>query len=124
MATLYDKLGGEAAVTLAVDKFYERVLKDERVKHFFVGMDMDQQKSHQRDFLTYAFGGSAAYEGQSMREAHRRLVKEMNLSDHHFDAIAEDLVVTLKELGISQELIDEVAAIAGAPAHRNDVLNR
>jgi len=35
MATLFKKLGGRANVELAVDKFYDRVLQDDRIKHFF-----------------------------------------------------------------------------------------
>jgi truncated hemoglobin YjbI len=35
MASLYEKLGGKAAVEIAVDKFYGRVLIDERIKHSF-----------------------------------------------------------------------------------------
>ena len=59
-----------------------------------------------------------------MREVHRRLVEEMGLSDEHFDAFVEDLVETLKELGLSTELIKEAKAVAGAIEHRNDVLNK
>ncbi len=33
--TLYEQLGGADAVNLAVDKFYERVLQDDRIKHLF-----------------------------------------------------------------------------------------
>ncbi len=124
MSTLYDKLGGAAAVDLAVEKFYEKVLADQRVQHFFAHTDMNQQKKHQKDFMTYAFGGAPHWNGRTMREAHQGLVSEMGLTDSHFDAIAEDLVATLVELGIAQELIDEVVAIVGAAAHRNDVLNR
>ncbi len=124
MSTLFEKLGGSNAVTLAVDKFYERVLNDERVKHFFVGVDMAKQKAHQRAFLTYAFGGAGKYDGNTMRKAHQKLVEEQGLSGEHFDAIAEDLIATLQELGIPQNLIDEVAAIAGSPSHRRDVLNQ
>ncbi|NJM76081.1 MAG: group 1 truncated hemoglobin, partial [Acaryochloridaceae cyanobacterium RU_4_10] len=35
MTTLYDKLGGAVTVDLAVEKFYAKVLADERVQHFF-----------------------------------------------------------------------------------------
>jgi hypothetical protein len=38
--TLYDKLGGPAALEAAVDLFYEKVLADERLKHFFEGTNM------------------------------------------------------------------------------------
>jgi hemoglobin len=44
MKTLYEKLGGAAAVDLAVEKFYEKVLADERVQRFFTPTDMQQQK--------------------------------------------------------------------------------
>lgn len=74
MTTLFEKLGGAEAVDLAVDKFYERVLADDRVKHFFVDTDMEQQREHQKAFLTYAFGGSGEYNGRYMREAHQEMV--------------------------------------------------
>lgn len=124
MSTLYEKLGGAAAVDLAVEKFYEKVLADERVQRFFAHIDMQQQKQHQKAFMTYAFGGAEHWNGRPMRNAHKELVTEMGLSDSDFDAIAEDLVATLVELEVPQDLIDEVVQIVGSVAHRNDVLNR
>lgn len=124
MSTLYDKLGGAAAVELAVEKFYGKVLADERVRHFFAHTDMKKQKQHQKDFMTYAFGGAQHWNGRPMREAHKELVSQMGLTDMHFDAIAENLVATLVELEVPQPLIDEVVQIVGSMAHRNDVLNR
>lgn len=124
METLFDRLGGEASIELAVDKFYERVLSDERIKHFFDGVDMPKQRKHQRAFLTYAFGGTSNYNGRSMREAHKKLVEQRGLNSEHFDAVAENLIATLREMGVSDELIAEVAAIATAPQNKKDVLNR
>jgi truncated hemoglobin YjbI len=57
-----------------------------------------------------------------MRAAHKKLVEEKGLNDTHFDAIAELLAATLKDLGVGQGLIDEVMTIAGST--RNDVLNK
>ncbi|MFM7425424.1 MAG: group I truncated hemoglobin, partial [Elainella sp.] len=124
MTTLFDKLGGAAAVDLAVDKFYERVLNDDRIKHFFANVDMAKQRAHQKAFLTYAFGGTDQYNGRYMREAHRELVETQGLSSEHFDAVAENLMATLQELGVSAEIQAEVAAIAAAPQHKRDVLNQ
>ncbi|HIK14635.1 MAG TPA: group 1 truncated hemoglobin [Leptolyngbyaceae cyanobacterium M33_DOE_097] len=124
MTTLFEKLGGKAAVELAVDNFYDRVLKDDRVKHFFTDVDMNRQRAHQKAFLTYAFGGAPYYTGQTMRDAHKHVVDGMGLSSEHYDAVIEDLVLTLKELGISDELIGEVAAIAATPEHKRDILNQ
>lgn len=123
MTTLYEKLGGKDAVDIAVDKFYEHVLNDERIKHFFDSVDMEKQRGHQKAFLTYAFGGSSTYDGKMMREAHKHLVEEMGLKAEHFDAVVENFVITLQELGISDELVQEVGAVAAAPEHKMDVLN-
>lgn len=122
MSTLYERIGGEAAVDAAVDKFYDKVLADERIRHFFEGIDMKRQAAHQKLFLTYAFGGLPSYPGRNMRAAHRRLVEEKGLNDTHFDAVIENLAATLRELGVSDDLIAEVATIAETT--RADVLNR
>lgn len=122
MNTLYERLGGEAAVDAAVDKFYGKVLVDARIKHFFDGLDMDRQRRHMKVFMGYAFGGIPSYSGKSMRDTHRRLVEDMALSDSHFDAVMENLGDTLKELGVAHELIAEAATIVEAT--RDDVLNR
>jgi len=122
MSTLYERIGGEAAVDAAVDKFYVKVLADDRIKHFFEGIDMKRQAAHQKLFLTYAFGGRPDYPGRAMRAAHKRLVDDMGLSDEHFDAVIENLGATLKELGVADDLIAEAAGIAETT--RDDVLNR
>lgn len=121
-STLFEQLGGEAAVNAAVDIFYRKVLSDDRVKDFFDGVDMDKQIAKQKSFLTFAFGGPNNYTGKDMREAHRGLVEEKGLNNNHFDTIVELLGGTLKELGVSDELIGQVAAIAETT--RCDVLNK
>jgi len=120
-ASLYDRLGGTAAVNAAVDIFYRKVLADKRISRFFDGVDMDKQAAKQKAFLTMAFGGPNNYTGEDMRRGHAHLVKQ-GLNDSHFDAVVENLGATLKELGVSNALIGEVAAIAETT--RNDVLGR
>ncbi len=58
-----------------------------------------------------------------MREAHKHLVADRGLNSGHFDAVIENLVATLRDLGISEELIAEVSAIAAAPKNKRNVLN-
>jgi hemoglobin len=119
--SLFEQLGGEAAVDAAVDIFYRRVLNDHRINRFFDNTDMDQQAAKQKAFLTMAFGGPNNYSGTDMRTAHAKFVK-MGLDDSHFDAVVEDLAATLQELDIPEELIKQVAAVAETT--RNDVLGR
>lgn len=119
--TLYERIGGEAAVNAAVDIFYRKVLADYRINRFFDNTDMDKQLAKQKAFFTMAFGGPNNYTGQDMRNAHARLVK-MGLNSSHFDAVMEHLGATLTELNVPQELISEAAAIAEST--RNDVLGK
>ncbi len=120
--SLYERLGGEAAVNAAVDIFYRKVLADDRINYFFEGVDMDKQAAKQKAFLTFAFGGPNQYSGKDMRVGHRHLVQKLGLSDVHFDAVVENLAAVLTELGVSGDMIQEVAAIAETV--RNDVLDR
>ncbi|MFZ2725441.1 MAG: group 1 truncated hemoglobin [Methylococcaceae bacterium] len=120
-ASLFEQLGGSAAVDAAVDIFYRKVLEDYRINRFFGNTDMEKQAAKQKAFLTMAFGGPNNYSGQDMRTGHAHLVK-LGLSDSHFDAVIENLAATLTELGVSQDLINQVAAIAETT--RNDVLGR
>jgi hemoglobin len=119
--SLYAEIGGEGAVNVAVDIFYRKVLKDERIKHFFEGVDMDRQAAKQKAFLTMAFGGPHNYSGADMRRGHAHLVA-MGLNDSHFDAVMEHLGGTLTELNVPVNLIAQAAAIAEST--RNDILGK
>ncbi len=119
--SLYNQLGGEAAVNAAVDVFYRRVLADAYVVPFFEGVDMEKQAAKQKAFLTMAFGGPHNYTGKDMREGHRHLIK-MGLNDSHFEHILMHIRATLSELGVADGLIQQVIAIADST--RDDVLDR
>ena len=119
--SIYDQLGGEAAVNTAVDIFYRKVLADPHISGFFDTTDMDAQRTKQKAFLTMAFGGPNKYSGRDLRTAHESLVKR-GLNDSHFDAVAKHLQATLEELKVPSHLIAQVMGIAGST--RNDVLGR
>lgn len=119
--TLYERIGGEAAVNAAVEIFYRKVLSDHRINRFFDNADMDKQIAKQKAFFTMAFGGPNNYTGKDMRNAHAHLVK-MGLNEDHFNAVMEHLGATLTELKVPNDLIAEAAAIAEST--RNDVLGR
>ena len=119
--SLFDTLGGAAAVNAAVDIFYRRVLADPYVVPFFEGVDMEKQAAKQKAFLTMAFGGPHNYTGKDMREGHKHLIK-MGLDDTHFNHILMHLRSTLAELGVGNPLIDQVIGIAEST--RDEVLDR
>ena len=116
--SLFERIGGEAAVDAAVEKFYDKVLADDRISMFFENLDMAAQANKQKAFLTMAFGGPHNYSGLDMRNGHAHL----GLTEVHFDAVVELLAETLSELGVSNEDIGEVAKIADSV--KDDILNR
>lgn len=118
--SLFERIGGEAALNAAVDLFYRKVLGDSTINHFFDDTDMDEQRGKQKAFLSMVFGGPNNYSGKDLRSAHAGLV-EQGLSEAHFGAVAGHLQDTLNELDVPAELAQEVMTIA-ASTH-DDVLN-
>lgn len=118
VASLYQQLGGKAAIDAAVELFYVKVLADKRVNHFFEDVSMVKQKRKQKEFLSAALGGPIPYTGKDLRKAHA----DIPLNDTHFDAIAEHLQATLEELKVDKALIAQAMAIVAST--RDAVLNR
>ncbi len=114
--SLYERIGGQPAIDATVELFYKKVLSDSRVCHFFKGINMNK-KNKQRLFVAAALGGPEAWSGKNMRPAHDSL----DLNNTHFNAIADNLEESLKEMKVPQVLIKEVMNIVEST--RNDVLN-
>lgn len=119
--SLYERIGGEAAVNAAVDVFYGKVLDDYRINRFFSKTDMPKQVEHLKAFMTVAFGGPNNYTGRSLRDGHVRLVN-MGLNDSHYDAVMEHLGATMHELNVPEDLIAEAAALVESV--RGEVLGK
>ena len=114
----YARLGGQEAIDAAVDLFYEKMLADERVAFFFEDVNMNAQIRKQKEFLSAAFGGPIPWEGEDMRTAH----KNLDIRPEDFQAVAENLHNTLKDLKVDEALIQEIMTLVGSL--KDDVLNR
>ncbi len=122
MRSVFKKIGGKAAIDAAVERFYEYMLADDRVKDFFDGINMEKQRQHQKDFIAYALGAGGGYDGKDMRAAHQHMVDYKGLSDVHFDATLENLVKALRDLNVPEDIIQEAGVIVEST--RDDVLCR
>ncbi len=107
--TLFEKLGGSAAIEAVVMAFYKRVLGDPDLQGFFAKTDMDKQTRSQIAFLTMALGGPNEYNGRPMKAAH----DGMGITEMHFDKVAGHLVDTLKSVGVCDDDVNEVVALIG-----------
>jgi len=105
--SIYAQIGGAPAVEAAIEQFYERVFDDPELKSFFKEERLPWLKKRQAQFLTQVLGGPQEYGGRSMVQAHAHLPIEAR----HFDLVAEHLIMTLHNLGVPPELIEEIVAL-------------
>lgn len=120
--SIFEEIGGFDAILAAVDIFYGKVMEDALLARFFQHLDMDAQGNKMVSFMAWAFGGPEEYKGRDLRIAHQGLVKNMGLTDQHFDAVAMHLDSTLQELDVDQALIQRVMDLVGST--RNEVLDK
>ena len=117
--SIYQAIGGKAAVSATVDQFYVKVLADKSINFFFEDISMKKQHNKQKAFISAALGGPTPWEGKDMRKAHANID---GLTDAHFDAVAGHLQSTLKDLKVNDESIAKIMAVVGST--RDDVLGR
>jgi hemoglobin len=106
-ANVYEAIGGQAAITAAVDAFYGRLIADPVLGPLFPGGVADRHKRYVVTILGEALGGPETYRGPDIARAHRRL----SITDNHFDLAAGHLVATLDDLGVPRHLADQVVAV-------------
>jgi hemoglobin len=102
--SLYDAIGGEAALVAVIDDFYLRVLVDPQLNGFFAGANMPKLKARQIEFLTAALGGPDVYRGRSMRKMHAG----RRISQADFDKVAFHLTLALAAAGVPAETIMQI----------------
>lgn len=102
----YPHIGGEPAVSAAVDRFHDRMLAGPELKDFFNGVSMSRLNTHQFTFHSHALCGLKQYSGTSMHDAHNRLATEQWC----FCGVAVHLVGAPRELGVSEGFITAIAA--------------
>mmetsp|Transcript_13552 Transcript_13552/g.13288 ORF Transcript_13552/g.13288 Transcript_13552/m.13288 type:complete len:120 (+) Transcript_13552:12-371(+) len=105
--SLYDRLGGKAAIDAVVDGMYAGIFTDAELTDFFKKTDKERQKEMQRKFLTTATGGPQEYDGKNMKDAH----KGRGITEKEFNLVAGHVVKAMKDLNVSEALIGEVTTL-------------
>jgi hemoglobin len=114
--TLYETLGGAEPLRLAVDRFYEKVLSDPQLEHYFEGVDLARVKRHQVLLLKQVLGGPAEYSGQELGPAHAHL----NINGSDYDRVVEHLVGTLTELNVDSTVVGALEGVVASV--RSDIV--
>jgi hemoglobin len=107
--TLYDRLGGKAAITAVVDDFVGNVAADKRINGYFAKADVPRLKVNLVDQICQATGGPCVYKGRDMMTAHRG----MGIADGDFNALVEDLVKSLDKYNVPAKEKGELLNILG-----------
>lgn len=116
--SLYEKYGGDAAVTSIARDFYQRVLSSAALRGYFEGVQMERLLGHQIKFLSKVMGGPDAYAGRSLEKAHRRL----RIDDDAFDEVAQCLRDALAEAGVEDTDLQSILRIVASV--RRDIVHQ
>jgi hemoglobin len=120
--SLYDRLGGDPAITAVVDDFVNRAAADPKVNFTRKGTPAEwnasaenvaKLKKHLTLFVEMVTGGPQKYEGKDMKTVHAG----MAITNDEFNAIATDLAATLDKFKVPEaektELLTIVASTRG-----------
>lgn len=111
--SLYDRLGGENAITAVIEDFVGRAAANPKVNFFrdgkFKNIDVPKLKKHLVQFVSMATGGPSKYEGRDMKTAHTG----MKITNAEFNAIAGDLSATLDKFKVPAKEKNELMTIVG-----------
>lgn len=116
--SLYERLGGEAAITAVVDDFVGRAAADPAVHFTRKGTPKEWDatpenvatlKKHLTQFICSATGGPQIYEGKDLKATH----EGMGISESEFGAIAADLKTSLNTFNVPQKEQDDLLTIVG-----------
>jgi hemoglobin len=115
--TLYQRLGGQPAITAVVDDFVANVAADNRINTYFAHTDIPHLKLELVAQICQATGGPCTYTGRSMRDVHHN----MRVTDAAFNALVEDLVKSLNKFNVPAKEQQELLGILGPL--KSDIVN-
>ena len=108
-ASLYQRLGGQPAITAVVDDFVANVAADNRINRFFAHTNIPHLKMELVSQICQATGGPCVYAGRPMRAVHAG----MHITDADFNALVGDLVKTLNKFNVPPKEQQELLGILG-----------
>lgn len=114
--SMYQGLGGKEGIRKIVSTFLPIVLEDARIKESFKDADAERLQTMLVDQFCQMSGGPCTYDGENMKNAHA----DMNLTNAHFNALAEDLQLAMDRQGVPSRVQNRLLAKL-APMQRDVV---
>jgi hemoglobin len=111
--SLYQALGAHLGITRIVERMLLNIARDERIVERFRKIDIQRLRDKLIEQFCVEAGGPCTYTGDSMAESHRG----QNVSRSDFNALVEDLIAAMDDLGIAvpvqNRLIARLAPMRG-----------
>jgi hemoglobin len=104
--TLFERVGGEQAISDLIHDFYDRVLADLELKPFFKDVSVDKLRRMQREFFCAALDGPISYTGRPLSHVHHG----RGITKHHLALYIGHLIDTLQGHGINDQDVQEIIA--------------
>ena len=102
---LLHRVGDLDGIIRFIDKLYDLIAKDSRIRNFFVGANFEKIKHGQRMYITELLGGPNVYKGGRLLE---EIHSGLGVNDYHFDCWMQDVERALSQLNIDDAIIDQV----------------
>jgi hemoglobin len=106
-ASLYERLGGREKIQAVVEDLVRLHLDNPQIATRFRKTDIEALKQHVCEFFCAGVGGSEAYTGRNLLEAHAG----MNINEVELIAAIDDGVKAMTKNGIAAAEQNEVVAI-------------
>ena len=103
---LFELIGGRSRIEAATALFYDKVLKEESLRQFFEGADMEHLRSRQVMFVSMLLAGRV-YTGKDIHEAHAGS-RDHGLNDAHFDLFLKHFRAALEEVGVKPDNAEKI----------------
>jgi len=106
---LIERLGGDMNLETIIETMYDKSTEDTRTKFFFEKPKAKQRqiRSKMYQYLCGQFGGPVQYNAANLRPAHLN----MNITDYHFDAVAERFAEACRELDVPHDDIEDAVVV-------------
>lgn len=115
--SLYERIGGEAAVTALIEDVYGRILADSKLRRFFENHSMERILSMQRELFCEALGGPLKYTGKPLSAVHHG----QGIRMVHFQRFVGHVMDALEKAGLNAE--ERAQALAALAVEADDIVD-
>lgn len=105
--SLFERMGGERNLFIAIDLFTEKVLADQALRRYFIKRNDKFILDHQQRAMLVSFGGSSGFSDAELKKIHNPL----HLHDKELALYEDHLKTTFQQMGLDEITIQDALAL-------------